>query len=138
MTPELLTFLLNNGYDPNKAEHPERAVEFCTSFPQSFARYDQKYEMLKALLKHGVNPNVTTLGDPVLHHLIHDHKKNPYQLEMIQLLLDAGADVNVLDRDGNTPLDIAMLFEAAQPDDPKNAKLVDLFKHYGAKRRIDL
>ncbi len=61
MTPELLTFLLENGYNPNEDGDSPSALGNCARPGQSFLRYDHKYEMIKALLKHGANPNVTSL-----------------------------------------------------------------------------
>ena len=137
MTPELLTFLLENGYDPNADGDRPSALGNCARPGQSFLRYDHKYEMIKALLKHGANPNVTSLGQPILHELIVYHKDNPHLLEIIQLLLDAGADVNVIDS-GKTPLDIAIEFKDECPEDPQGPKMVDLFKRYDGKRSTDL
>jgi len=49
------------------------------------------------------------------------------RLEVVEILCDAGADVNVKDRWGNTPLDDAMTAKA------NSAECVDLLEHYGAK-----
>lgn len=138
MTPELLAFLLDHGYDPNLNHGLPSPLGFCTQPGQSFLRYDHKYEMLKALLEHGANPNVKRAGQSALHELILDQPENPYRLDMMELLLNAGADVNVRDRQGKTPLDIAMEIKAARPDNPLGPKLIDMFERYGAKRSSDL
>ena len=44
VTPELLTFLLENGYDPNLNGENPSALDSCAFPGQSFLTYDQKYE----------------------------------------------------------------------------------------------
>lgn len=106
MTPELLAWLLDHGYDANmtdKSNPDYSGLDFCAHPGQSMLRYDQKYEMIKMLLKHGANPNVSSLGQPILHTLATYHRDNPYAPEIIELLLKAGADPTVKHR-GQTGL----------------------------------
>jgi len=138
MTPELLTFLLENGYSTRRNADFGNPVALCGEPGQAFLRYDHKYEMLKTLLRHGADPDVMSMGQPILHQLITRHADNPHQLEMIQLLLDAGADANVVDTLGKTPLDAAIAYTGWRPDDPRGPKMVDLLKRYGAKTSADL
>jgi hypothetical protein len=116
MTPSLLAFLLENGYNPNLNGDFQSALDFCACPGQSFLKYEQKYEMMKMLLKHGANPNVISGGKPILHQLATPYQRdNPCLLEMIQLLLDEGADVNFLNEEGKTPLDTAMQYRSHPP-----------------------
>ena len=138
ITPELLNFLLEHGYDPNQNGTFPSALGSCAHPGQSFLRYDHKYEMIKTLLKHGANPNVMSMGMPILHQLITYNKDNPHLLEIIQLLLDAGADVDVVDRSGKTPLDLAMSFKNSGADDVLALKIVDTLRRIDAKQAAEL
>lgn len=138
ITPELLTFLLENGYDPKVNDESLSPIGFCAQPGQSFLKYDQKYEMIKALLQHGADPNVTSMGMPVLHELITYNKNNPYLIEIIQLLLNAGADVNVVDELGKTPLDLAMLYKESGADDVQAQNIADILKRFGAKKAAEI
>lgn len=138
ITPELLHFLLEHGYDPDLGRAFPSALGSCAHPGQSFLRYDHKYEMTKALLKHGANPNVMSMGQPILHQLIDYHKDNPYLLDTIQLLLEAGADVNVVDRWDKTPLDRAMSYKDSGSDDAQAQQIVDIFLRFDAKRGAEL
>ncbi len=111
ITPDLLRWLLEHGYDANltyKGNSDRTALSHCARPGQSMLRYDQKYEMIKMLLEHGANPNVKSLGDPILHTLASYHKDNPYVLEITELLLKAGADLQIKDHSGNTALMVAL------------------------------
>ena len=143
ITPELLTFLLEHGYDANVTVTKDylNALDFCARPGQGLLRYDHKYKMIKSLLKHGVNPNVMSMGQPILHQLITYNKNNPYLLEIILLLLEAGVDVNVVDKLGRTPLDIAMSYKDSHADDVRAQNIVDIIdnlKRFGAKRAAEI
>jgi hypothetical protein len=138
ITPELLTFLLENGYDPNLNGKNPSALGSCTHPGQAFWRYDHKYEMIKALLKHGANPNDSYLSKPILHQLIIYNKDNPYLLDIVKLLLEAGAEVNVVDKRGETPLDAAWSFKKSRPDDIVPQEIIECLENFGAKRSTEL
>ena len=96
ITPDLLQWLLEHGYDANMAQNNLNwtALSYCCLPNQSMLRYDQKYEMIKMLLAHGANPNIDCLTEPAMLTIITYHKDNPYVLDIIQLLIDAGYDLN--------------------------------------------
>ena len=135
VTPELLDFLLANGYDPNPDGPSSSPLGFCAHPGQSFLRYDHKYEMIQALLAHGAHPNVMSRGTPILHQLILYNRDNPYLLDIIRLLLEAGADVNGIDDRGHTPLDVALAY--SQMDD-RTPEIVDILERFNAKRSTEL
>lgn len=138
VTPELLTFLLENGYDPNLNGENPSALDSCAFPGQSFLTYDQKYEMIRALIKHGANPNVSDFGMPILHRLLIYNKDNPYLLDIVKLLLEAGADVNVVDTRGNTALDAAWSFTNVRPKNIVIQKIIECLENFGAKRSTEL
>jgi hypothetical protein len=93
MTPELLSWLLKNGYDANSGDGSDSgrtALSYCARPAQGMLRYDQKYEMIKMLLAHGANPDVQSLGAPILETLVTYHKDDPYLVDIIAMLLEAG------------------------------------------------
>jgi len=137
-TPNLLTFLLEHGYDPNLGDS---ILAVCAYPGQSRLQYDHKFELIKILLKHGANPNAIGmgLGLPILHQFItYNNYSNPYLVDIVELLLDAGADVTVVDKSGRTPLDLAIDFQDTCPDDARAPKLVDSLRRSGAKRANEL
>jgi hypothetical protein len=138
ITPQLLEFLLEHGYDPDANGRSPSALGFCAQPGESFLRYDHKYRMINALLKHGANPNVTSMGLPILHQLILYHRENPHQIEIMRLLANAGADVNVVDRQTKTALDLAIAYKDSGANDAQAQKIIDLLRRFGAKRADDL
>lgn len=100
ITPNLLRWLLEHGYDPNmtyKSDSDRTALSHCARPGQGMLRYDQKHEMIKMLLEHGANPNVKSLADPILHTLVLYHKDDPYVLDNIKMLIKAGIDKQQID-----------------------------------------
>jgi hypothetical protein len=137
-SPGLLTFLLEHGYDPNLDGN---LLGLCAYPGQSIMPYDRKRELIKILLEHGANPNAMGVGRglPVLHQFItYNNYHNPYLVEVVQLLLEAGADVTVVDESGRTALDLAIYFQDTCPNDNRAPKVVESLKGFGAKRAGEL
>lgn len=111
------------------------------------------YESLRELLHNGADPNqCDEQGIPVLH-LVIDSEADAYAQDgttdrrnwlgqgsppsgaLVKLLLDAGADPNLKDGKGRTPLDWAMGFsidvEASSPDDFYHPCAVEILKAAG-------
>ncbi len=111
ITPNLLRWLLEHGYDANltyKGNSDRTALSHCARPNQGMLRYDQKHEMIKMLLEHGANPNVKSLGQPILRTVVMYHKDDPYVLEIAKLLIKAGVDLQIKDRSGDTALVTAL------------------------------
>ncbi|ETS79923.1 hypothetical protein PFICI_07452 [Pestalotiopsis fici W106-1] len=95
-------------------------------------------ECFSLLLKHGANVNETTRGNNAanmtpLHFAVRKDRdssifsfmsdSNKFNQVVSKLLLDAGAEVNAMNGDGNTPLHLA---------NPENTKLINLLIKRGA------
>ncbi|MBT3289679.1 MAG: hypothetical protein HN380_20200 [Victivallales bacterium] len=138
VTPELLTFLLENGYDPDTSQGGATALGVCTMPYGTPLGYKRRYEMVQSLLKHGADPNVTIMKEPILFCLLEDDWKNPHLAETIQLLVDAGIDVNVVEERGWTPLDRAMDHAERGPAPDEAKKIVAILKRGGANTGAEL
>ena len=80
--------------------------------PLWFACCDGQESFVKILLDTGANPNITDkFGDSCLHAALHGHCST----ETIQEILDHGAHVNVVNKDGATPLLLACSTAQAEP-----------------------
>jgi hypothetical protein len=64
------------------------------------------YDIIPLIIKKGFNVNsvIDPLGNTVLHNLV----KKSENIPIIQILVDNGANININDRDGETPLDVAI------------------------------
>ena len=77
---------------------------------------------VKELLRSGANPNALSHDEPLLHSLVHSCGQHYHsgcadiskRLRVLQLLLEAGAKVNALDKYGRTPMQL--LLETNSPE----------------------
>ena len=67
-----------------------------------------RVEMVKLLLKRGVNPNIPSLKSTPLF-----QAASSADLELVKMLLDAGAEVNAQDESGQTALDAAEMYTSS-------------------------
>lgn len=92
---DIVKILLDNKADPNNVKDGSdplllKAASYLPNNP----------EIVKMLLEHGANPNVKQEdGTTILHQAAMYNK-----LELVQLALDKGADVDAKDKQGMTPL----------------------------------
>ncbi len=129
MTPELLAWLLERGYDPDlpcQDNHHSTVLSHCVSLGQTRLTYDQKYEMIKMLLEHGVRPDVLCGGRPILQRLL-TIPDDPHLMDILKMLLKAADDKGI---EGYGDSALITAFEHRQP----NAALV-LLEH---ATRIDM
>lgn len=91
---EWLTFLLDAGADPN---HPQGGAD-SQLVPLSLAVGHNIFGAVELLLKYGADPNIFNAT------CLHISAKNP-RVEMLQLLLDYGADFSIEDDEGKLPRD---------------------------------
>ena len=69
-------------------------------------------EMVESLLNRGVDPNVKTeCGCTALHHVVNSTGRPPFtqgHVDIVDILVERGADVKNVNRHGNTPLGTAL------------------------------
>ena len=94
---DAINVLLNAGADPNIAD---AEGDTCLHYA---ARNDQCTEVLQVIISHGIDVNTTNKKN-VAALVIACHKGNTHE---IQVLLNAGADPNIADADGDTCLHYA-------------------------------
>lgn len=102
------------------------AVRTVIENPLIKAVYNKDIKQVKSLIANGSDINAKEQGfssRTALHTAIQENN-----LKIVRLLLNAGADVNSLDEEGNTPL---MLL-----DDETNVEIVSLLIKYGTKLDI--
>lgn len=64
----------------------------------------KKWDIAEFLINEGIDINLTDKsGDTALHYLCDEEPDNEV-LELIQIMLDRGASINIQDNDGHTPL----------------------------------
>lgn len=93
---DVVEFLLESGADPNHAQGYSQSPTTVLFL----AGGHNLLEAMKLLLKYGGNPNLIVGGTTCLH----ISSINP-RVEMLQLLLDYGADFSIKDDKGKLPLD---------------------------------
>ncbi len=94
---EWMEFLLNAGADPN---HPQGELPYSIIAPLFLSVGHNIFGATELLLKRGANPNLFIGGGTCLH----ISAINP-RVDMLQLLLDYGADFSIKDEDGKLPID---------------------------------
>lgn len=104
--------LYNEGEDINEPDDMGISALICA------VNFNQK-ESLLALLKSGADINAVDneFGNTALHHAIEQGS-----LSFTRILLEKGADVSLQNKDGNTPLDLALKTH--------NQEMIDLIKSH--------
>lgn len=99
---EVCRLLLEAGADPNNSHIVPPLIWKVTESLDGQDKQELRLNMLKLLIEYGINVNAKTSGDiPVLSSIVR-HLEN---VEAVcGLLLDKGADVNLVDPDGMSPL----------------------------------
>ncbi|KAF4989083.1 hypothetical protein FGRMN_9369 [Fusarium graminum] len=98
---DLIEFLVKNGADIH-AEDP--AGQSCLHIAAT-AFYLDLLKVVRILLELGSKVNARNLkGESCLHILRERHLAGPYAEDVIQLLITYGADINLCDNNGRTPL----------------------------------
>ncbi len=120
----LIETLLAAGADPNRNPRRSPAHDFGTAL--HFAVIGGSVDATRMLLEHGasVNSAATDHGGvtPLIVSVMNTRRPNE-RVELVRLLLDAGADINAADSLGNTALSVAS--SRAKSRDPKKAKLFE-------------
>jgi ankyrin repeat protein len=102
---ELINSLLNSGINPNDTEYyiPTENIEGHS--PLTLAAKLNFKSIMKALLEKKANPNhqVSSNYNSCLHYAIINNSE-----EMINILIEARANINILNRDDITPINMAL------------------------------
>lgn len=118
----LILFLLDHG------EHIDE-VESRGNTALNLILYEKfpNIEIIKLLLEQDADPNIPEyeLGDTPLIKVCYYGTE---RLQIAQLLLEYGADANIPNKDGNRPLDIAIIADYTE--------LMKLLLDYGANREL--
>ena len=96
--------ILFNYCDPSKIKSTNDAVEMFAAFQ------NKDIKRMEYLLKNGANPNFFYGKDVILDTLLH-HAAKENNLDMVQMLLDNGANIDQENSDKQTPLHVAVRTE---------------------------
>ncbi len=119
-----LVELLDGGMSPNSTC---RLEPFRTKVPVlSLAILAGNVAAVKELVKRGADLNACNGEDPAIHYAVQEGHLEVVK-EIVELLLNAGADINALDGCGQTPLDHCLL-----------SSMRSLFRDHGAKLSSEL
>ncbi len=103
--PELINSLLNSGINPNDAEYyiPTENIEGHS--PLTLAAKLNYKNTMKSLLEKKANQNhqVSSNYNSCLHYAIMNNSE-----EMINILIESGANINILNRNDITPINMAL------------------------------
>ena len=107
ITPDLLRWLIENGYDVNQADvHGRTALSLCLE-RLNYSNFDKSsdfYKMFQILLDNDADVNISTPHRPILHEIVVFGNTQPKHKELLKLLIDAGADLELKDKSGRTVL----------------------------------
>ena len=92
---DIVKILLENKADPNNVKDGSDPLLL-----KAASYLPDNTEIVKMLLQHGANPNVKQEGGTTILHLAAMYNK----LDLVQLALDKGADVDARNQRGETPL----------------------------------
>lgn len=97
---DIIKLFINNGANVNVEDGSFSTPLIVAS--QSI--YAQQYDILTILLKAGAKPNESDMDGNTALHYVSEQRNNK---SAVKLLLDNGADVNFLNEEDKTPIDIA-------------------------------
>ena len=162
---EMMRLLLDNGADVDKSKaliaavgigemeiiemllseygaNPNVIGVFHTALTEALNRHPDNHEMIKMLLDYGADPNLSVKGQfgisstPLIQSFYGMRAHDNYIVKNVQLLLDAGADVNVATTvkgfAGMTPLMWLMRRRDGHCDRDPNLKVARLLINAGA------
>ena len=124
---DIVKMFIDAGADVNGiAKHTRPSTPLMAAFNARERDRDVRIEVIKMLLKAGANPNICgSHENPALHEILSSKKPLKTKVEIAELLIGAGADVNAKNYTGMTPLHYA-----------KNKTLIKLLIENDADPRI--
>ncbi|MBI1215466.1 MAG: hypothetical protein GC185_06585 [Alphaproteobacteria bacterium] len=99
---------------------------------ENYTGHDYDLQIVKLFLQKGARLDATTPdGSTVLHSAVRSWQGSN-KPGMVMLLLESGADTQVLDRQGKTPMDIALVRRKTEAE---QKSLTDFFEKYASRPR---